>query len=79
MAGVRHFGFQVLRHFGASVLERANVPIGFIHRILSHEKRTTTEIYPHSIGEAEREAVAAFERACQDTILEKSHTQIHTH
>src|SRR5208282_5952568 len=26
-AGVRHFGFHALRHFGASVLERANVPI----------------------------------------------------
>jgi len=59
-AGVRHFGFHALRHFGASVLERANVPIGSIQRLLGHESRTTTEIYLHSIGEAEREAMEVF-------------------
>jgi integrase len=73
---VRHFGFHALRHFGASILDRANVPIGSIQRILGHENRTTTEIYLHSFGEAEREAMEAFERACQDDLLEKSHTQI---
>jgi len=77
-AGVRYFRFHALRHFGASVLDRANVPIGSIQRILGHENRTTTEIYLHSIGEAEREAMAVFERACQATAPEKSHTQIHT-
>jgi integrase len=76
--GVRYFRFHALRHFGASVLDRANVPIGSIQRILGHENRTTTEIYLHSIGEAEREAMAVYERACQETPLEKSHTQIHT-
>jgi integrase len=64
-----------VRHFGASVMERANVSIGSIQRILGHENRTTTEIYLHSIGEAEREAMAIFERACQDTVLEQIHTQ----
>ncbi len=64
--GVRYFRFHYLRHFGASVLDRANVPIGSIQRILGHENRTTTEIYLHSIGEAEREAMAVYERACQD-------------
>jgi integrase len=77
-AGVRHFGFHALRHFGASVLDRENVPIGSIQRILGHENRTTTEIYLHSIGEAEREAMAIYERACQDDLPEESHTQIHT-
>lgn len=77
-AGVKHFGFHAWRHFGASVLERANVPIGSIQRILGHESRITTEIYLHSIGEAEREAMAVFERACQDVSLEESLTQIHT-
>lgn len=77
-AGVRHFGFHALRHFGASVLDRANVPIGSIQRLLGHENRTTTEIYLHSIGEAERDAMAVFERACQEAPWEKSHTQIHT-
>ncbi len=41
-AGVRRFGFHALRHFGALVLERANVPIGTTQRILGHESRTTT-------------------------------------
>jgi integrase len=73
--GVRYFRFHALRHFGASVLDRANVPIGSIQRILGHENRTTTEIYLHSIGEAEREAMAVYERACQDAPQEESHTQ----
>jgi integrase len=77
-AGVRHFGFHALRHFGASVLDRAKVPIGSIQRLLGHENRTTTEIYLHSMGEAEREAVEVYERACQEPHLEKSHTQSHT-
>jgi integrase len=71
-AGVRHFGFHALRHFGASVLERANIPIGSIQRILGHENRTTTEIYLHSIGEAEREAMEVFEKATQDDSLEEN-------
>ncbi|MFA4901889.1 MAG: site-specific integrase [Desulfobaccales bacterium] len=74
-AGVRHFGFHALRHFGASILERANVPIGSIQRILGHENRTTTEIYLHSIGEAEREAMEMFEMATQDALPEESLTQ----
>jgi integrase len=77
-AGVRHFGFHALRHFGASVLDRAQVPIGSIQRLLGHENRTTTEIYLHSMGEAEREAMVVFERACQAAPPEKSHTQSHT-
>jgi integrase len=70
-AGVQHFGFHALRHFGASVLEHANVPIGSIQRILGHENRSTTEIYLHSIGGAEREAMAIYERACEDDLPEK--------
>ncbi len=60
-AGVKYFRFHALRHAGASIMERRNVPIGSIQRILGHEKRTTTEIYLHSIGEAEREAMEIFE------------------
>ncbi len=73
-AGVRHFGFHAIRHSGASVMDNNNVPIGSIQRILGHENRRTTEIYLHSVGEAEREAMAVFERASQ----KKSHTQSHT-
>ena len=60
-AGVRYFRFHALRHFGASVLDSANVNIGSIQRILGHEKRSTTEIYLHSIGSAERAAMEIFE------------------
>ena len=76
-AGVKPFGFHALRHFGASVLDKNNIPIGVIQRILGHENRTTTEIYLHSICEAEREAVEVLNQE----ISENSHTsptQIHT-
>ena len=72
-AGVRYFRYHALRHLGASILDRANVNIGSIQRILGHENRTTTEIYLHSIGEAEREAMKIFEKATED-----SHTESHT-
>ena len=72
-AGVRYFRFHPLRHLGASTLDRANVNIGSIQRILGHENRSTTEIYLHSVGEAEREAMKIF-----DEIDEKSHTESHT-
>jgi integrase len=72
-AGVRYFRYHALRHSGASEMERSNVPIGTIQRILGHENRTTTEVYIHSFGEAEKEAIASLERACR-----KSHTESHT-
>jgi len=61
-AGVRYFRFHALRHLGASILDKNNVNIGTIQRILGHENRTTTEIYLHSIGEAEREAMRVYEQ-----------------
>ena len=74
-AGVRYFRFHALRHLGASILEKANVPIGSIQRLLGHENRTTTEIYLHSIGEAEREAMAVFERVGHEAEVEENLTQ----
>ncbi len=71
--GVRYFRYHALRHLGASILDNANVNIGSIQRILGHENRTTTEIYLHSIGESEREAMKVFE-----AISENSHTDSHT-
>jgi integrase len=61
-AGVRYFRFHALRHSGASVMDSENVPIGAIQRILGHEKRTTTEIYLHSISGSERDAINVFEQ-----------------
>ena len=72
-AGVEYFRYHALRHLGASILDNANVNIGSIQRILGHENRTTTEIYLHSIGESEREAMRIFEQAEKN-----SHTDSHT-
>jgi len=72
-AGVRYFRYHPLRHLGASTLDHANVNIGSIQRILGHESRRTTEIYLHSIGEAEREAMMIFEEVSQNP-----HTDSHT-
>ena len=72
-AGVRYFRYHALRHSGASLMDKCRVPIGSIQRILGHENRTTTEIYLHGIGESERDAIAIFEGARQN-----SHTESHT-
>jgi len=72
-AGVRYFRFHPFRHSGASVMDNHNVPIGTIQRILGHENRSTTELYLHNIGQAERDAMAVYESARQ-----KSHTESHT-
>jgi hypothetical protein len=54
-------------------MDACNIPIGSIQRIFGHENRTSTEIYLHSIGESERDAIAIFER-----VRENSHTNSHT-
>jgi integrase len=58
-AGVAYFRYHAVRHAGASAMDSNNVPIGAIQRILGHENRTTTEIYLHSIGNAERVKMTA--------------------
>lgn len=73
-ADVRYFRFHAFRHFGASLMDRALTPIGAIQRILGHENRTTTEIYLHSIGTAEREAMRIFDHE----MGENPHTNPHT-
>jgi len=72
-AGVKYFRFHALRHSGASIMDINGVPLGSIQRILGHENRKTTEIYLHSIGEAERSAIATYEQATTN-----SHTNSHT-
>ena len=73
-AGVKYFRYHALRHFGASMLDHDNVPIGTVQRILGHENRLTTEIYLHSIGDSERHAVDCLDRV----FAEFSHTDSHT-
>ena len=46
-----------MRHLTASVLDDMGTPIGIIQRILGHQNRKTTEIYLHSVGDAERKAM----------------------
>jgi integrase len=55
-------------------MEQANVPIESIQRLLGHENRATTEIYLHSIGDSEREAM----RVLNDGFESFSHTNSHT-
>lgn len=62
-AGVKYFRYHALRHSGASIMaDNPNTTIGSIQRILGHESQRTTERYLHSINEAEREAIEAFEK-----------------
>ena len=72
-AGVRYFRFHAVRHSGASIMDDSGVHIGSIQRILGHENRKTTELYLHSIGQAERQAILIYEQAKQI-----SHTDSHT-
>jgi len=72
-AKVKYFRFHPIRHAGASTMDGNNVPISAIQRILGHENRQTTEIYLHSVGDLERNAISEFERA-----REKSHMNSHT-
>lgn len=67
-AGVKYFRFHALRHLGASLLDNNNIPIGDIQQILGHEKRTTTEIYLHSVSGGAKQAMGQYEQ-----IWEKSH------
>ncbi len=69
-AGVKYFRFHALRHFGASLLADAGVSIEPIQKLLGHENRTTTEIYLHTIGEAERRAIEVLDRDHQNCTQE---------
>ncbi len=70
-ADVKYFRFHALRHFGASLLDQSNVPIGSIQRILGHENRTTTEIYLHAMGNAEIDAMDVLNMQIANTFSEK--------
>jgi integrase len=71
-AEVKYFRYHALRHASASVLDQRGARLGDIQRILGHENRRTTEIYLHSIGDDQREAIATLEQSSG----EKSHTSL---
>ncbi|WP_299983177.1 tyrosine-type recombinase/integrase [Desulfobacula sp.] len=71
-AGVKYFRYHALRHCGASLLDNANVPIGSIQRFLGHENRLTTEIYLHSIGNSERDAIALLDMEFETKVSHQS-------
>jgi len=76
-AGVQYFNFHALRHAGASLMENNGVPIGSIQRVLGHESQRTTEIYLHTLGRAEREAIEVFERASKTKVSHRlSHSGV---
>ena len=71
-ARVPYFRFHSLRHSGASLMDNHHVPAGAIQRILGHKNRTTTEIYLHSLGEGEREAIEVFEAVREEKVSHRS-------
>jgi integrase len=73
--GVKYFRFHALRHSGASLMDNNNVPLAAIQKILGHENRSTTELYLHSIGDLERQAMSAYESARQNSHSE-SHSEL---
>ncbi len=46
-------------------MENNGLPLGSIQRILGHESQRTTEIYLHTLGKAEREAIELFEQVSE--------------
>ena len=55
------------------MMDYHNVPESSIQRTLGHTDGRTTEIYLHSLGQAEREAVQVLE-----SVRKKSHTKSRT-
>ena len=62
-AGVSYFRFHPIRHSSASSMDNEGVPKTSIQRILGHRNGSTTEIYLHSVGDSERRAIKALEKA----------------
>lgn len=56
-AGVRPFAYHALRHYGASTLANAGVPLTDIQALLGHQRATTTDLYLQTINDGLKEAV----------------------
>ena len=60
-AEVKEFGYNSLRHYGASKLADSGVPITTIQALLGHQRTTTTDIYLQSIRKSLIDAVKILE------------------
>jgi len=60
-AGVKFFPYHALRHFGASKLDDAGVPLTAIQNALGHERATTTDLYLQSLRGSTRKAMEKLE------------------
>lgn len=60
-AGVKPFMYHALRHYGASKLSNAGVPLTDIQEILGHQRATTTDIYLQSLKNSVKESMNKLE------------------
>jgi integrase len=60
-AGVKFFSYHCLRHFGASKLDNAGVPIADIQEILGHSQQSTTHNYIQSLRGSANKSVRHLE------------------
>ena len=60
-AEVKFFNFHALRHYGASKLDSAGVPLATIQVLLGHSRATTTDMYLQSLRGSTQEAVKELE------------------
>ena len=70
-----YFRFHPLRHSSVSVMDDQSAPTGAIQKILGHKNRSTTEIYLHTLGGAERTAIQALEQARKGKSLTQTLTR----
>ena len=69
-AGVPLYGLHALRHFAATYAhDIQKVPTGVLSGILGHESKRTTEIYLHSVPEAQRQALIQLEGLVPQNLL----------
>lgn len=60
-AKVKYFSFHAFRHYGASKLDAARVPITTIQELLGHSRATTTDLYLQSLRGSAEEAMKELE------------------
>ncbi|MFZ0931698.1 MAG: tyrosine-type recombinase/integrase [Syntrophobacteraceae bacterium] len=60
-AGVKFFPYHALRHYGASKLDDAGVPLTAIQNALGHERATTTDLYLQSLRGSTKKAMEKLE------------------